>query len=263
MFLAVKKAMKLKPFIALFLLTTLSSLSFAAPKKEIILGFGGGYSLALDRTLREYEYDWSQLLYFKEKGKMKYSFSGNVQYYFTPRWGLQLELSQQKGSYFSHLEWYAGICWDGVIREINHIEEPYWETWSLSSLSLSAIFVWRRSLKQKIYPYLSAGGGIYIFSADKERVLYRWRLGGKKWREKIRISGGLKYQLGGRLALNLRIFGETIFRRSVGYGGVLDVGPEQFDADLYLFNKEIYRVGKVLDKTFSYGGFDICLEFRL
>ncbi len=254
--------MKIKSLIAAFLLIILSSLSFAVKKREIIIGFGGGYSLSLQGTLHKDEYDWPQLLYFKEQGKMKHSLSANIQYYFTPMLGLQLEFSQQKGSYFSHLEWYGKEIGNDIY-EINHIEEPYWETWSLSSLTLSALITWRRSPNQKIYPYISAGGGIYIFSADKERVLYRWRLGSKKWREKIRIGGGLKYRISGRLGLNLRIFGETIFRRSVGYGQTLYIGPDQFDFESYLYMKEIYRVGRVLDKTFSYGGFDVSLEFRL
>lgn len=82
--------MKIKSLIAAFLLIILSSLSFAVKKREIIIGFGGGYSLALQGTL-QYEYNYPKLIYFKEKGKMKHSLSANVQYYFTPTWGLQLE----------------------------------------------------------------------------------------------------------------------------------------------------------------------------
>jgi hypothetical protein len=254
--------MKLKPLIAAFLLTTLPSISFAVQKREIIIGFGGGYSIALDRTLREYEYDYPLLIYFKEKGKLEHSLSADIQYYFTPMWGLQLEFTQQKGRYFSHLEWYGQDMGD-YIYPINHIEEPYWERWTLSSLTLSALIAWKRSSNQKIFPYASLGGGIYVFSADNERVMYRWRLGGKKWREKIKIGAGLKYRLNKRLGLNLRIFAETILRRSVGYGNVLYIGPHQFDFESYLYMKEVYRVGRVLVKTFSYGGFDIRLEFKL
>lgn len=254
--------MKLKPLIAAFLLIGLPSLSFAAKKREIIIGFGGGYSLALQGTLREYEYDYPLLIYFKEKGKLEHSLSANVQCFFTPTLGLQLEFNQQKGSYFSHLEWYGKDLGE-YIYKINHIEEPYWETWSLSSLTISALIAWRRSPRQKIYPYISAGGGIYIFSADEERVLHRWRLGGKKWREMIKIGAGLKYLINGRLGLNLRVFGEIIYRRSVGHGQTLYIGADQFDFEFFFYEKEIARVGKVIDRTFSYGGFDISLEFRL
>ncbi len=256
--------MKLKLPLAAYLLISLSCLSFAAKKREIIIGFGGGYSLTLQGTLKEYEYDYPQLIYFKEKGKLKHSLSANIQYFFTPRWGLQVEFSHQKGSYFSHLEWYGKAVREGeYIYEINHIEKPYSETWSLSSLMMSALFTWRRSPKQKIYPYASVGGGIYILSADEKLILQRWRLGIKKWREKIKIGAGLKYRINGRIGLNLRIFGETIWRRSVGHGQSLYVGPDQFDFELFFYTKEIARVGRVVDKTFAYGGFDISLEFRL
>ena len=63
--------MKIKPLIAAFLLIILPSLSFAAKKREIIIGFGGGYSLALQATLYEEKYDFPKLIYFKEKGEIE------------------------------------------------------------------------------------------------------------------------------------------------------------------------------------------------
>lgn len=262
--------MRLKSFIAItaFFLITLPSLSFASKKREIIIGFGGGYSLALQGKMK-YEYDFPKEIYFKEKVSMKHSLSANIQYYFTSMWGLQLEFSQQKGRYFSHLEWYGKFFPNPFpppeyfYTEINHIEKPYRETWSLSSITLSVFIVWRRSPNQRIYPYASAGGGIYILSGDEKRIRQRWRLGIKKLREKIKIGAGLKYRLSARWGLNLRIFVETYWRRSVGYGERLYIGSDQFDFELYLLLKEIARVGEVIEKTFSSGGIDISLEFKL
>jgi len=72
---------------AAILLITLPSVSLASKKKEIILGFGAGYSLALDATLQKIEYDFSEQdeFYFQEQGRMKHRLSFNVQYFFNKR----------------------------------------------------------------------------------------------------------------------------------------------------------------------------------
>lgn len=266
--------MKFKSITAAALLIILPSLCHSSGKKEIYLGFGAGYSLALTGALR-YEYDFPNEIYFKEKGNMKHCLNINVQYFFSRRLGLQLELGHQKASYFSHLEWYGVWVPDGIpdpppldpaddiYTEINHIEDPYWETCSLSSLTVSLIWAGRRYLDKKIYPYAFAGVGLYILNGDKDRVLDRWRLGIKKWNEKIKIGGGLKYRLSSELGLNLRIFGETIRRRSLGERYTLYVGPEQFDYLYYKYENKIGRTGKVLVNTFTYVGIDLSLEFRL
>ncbi len=193
---------------------------------------------------------------------MERCLGANVQYFFNREWGLQLEFNHQKGSYFSHLEWYR-IESEGETIEINHIEEPWWKTWELSSLSLSVLYVWRRSPKQRIIPYAFIGGGLYLLSADKELVLNRWRLGPKKTGTKLKLGGGLKYRVGGKLLLNLKIFGENIYRRTVGYEQVTYVGPEQFDGYYYLMTHKINRMGRAISKIFSHLGINLSLEFRL
>ena len=261
---------------AAILLITLPSVSLASKKKEIILGFGAGYSLALDAIFQKIEYDFSEQdeFYFQEQGRMKHRFSFNVQYFFNKQWGIQLEFSQQKASYFSHLEWYGKWVPTGKpppapsreYIEINHIEEPYWENWNLTSLTLSLLIAGRRYLNQKLYPYLSVGAGLYFLSADEELVLNRWRLGPKKRGRKLKIGGGFKYRLSSKLGLNLRIFAETIRRREGGYRESLWVGLDQFNLDIYLDEGKIVRYdyrGKVFENTFTYGGIELSLEFKL
>lgn len=243
-------------------LLILPALSLGSKKREIILGFGGGYSLPIDATLKSYEYNFPNLLYFKEQGKMEHCLSANVQYFFNRKLGLQLEFSHQKASYFSHLEWYGRLQGDEIF-EINHIEEPYWKTWKLSSLTLSLLFAWRHHQSQRMYPYASIGIGLYFLNANKELVLNRWRLGPKKNGSKAKLGGGLKYRLSSKLMLNLKIFAETTYRRRADYGELLYVGSEQFDFYYYLIENKIARVGQVIVKTFSYGGIDLSLEFRL
>lgn len=193
---------------------------------------------------------------------MEHCLSANVQYFFNREFGVQLEFSHQKASYFSHLEWY-GIQLDTGIIEINHIEEPYWKTWKLSSLTLSLLKVWRRNPNQRIFPYILGGFGLYLINADKEMVLNRWRLGPKKTGTKLKLGGGLKYRIGAKLMLNLKIFGENIYRRTVGDERGLYVGPEQFDSNYYLITSKINRMGRAITKTFSCAGIDLSLELRL
>jgi hypothetical protein len=238
----------------------------AAKKREIILSFGGGYSLGLEAALSKNEIFYTDQIYFKEQARMKQCFNLNLQYFFNLKLGAQLELSHQQASYFSHLEWYGQWVkdWSGYIYiEINHIEEPYWERWSISSIGLSVISPWRRSINQRLYPYISGGVGLYLLSGDEDRVLNRFRLGPKKTQTKYKISGGLKYRLGTKMNLNLRIFGETIKRYRRGYLYSLNYGPDQFDLEWYLNEGKIARVGSAIIPSYSYGGIDISLEFKL
>jgi hypothetical protein len=193
---------------------------------------------------------------------MEYCLGANVQYFFNREFGLQLEFSHQKASYFSHLEWYGIESETGII-EINHIEEPYWKTWKLSSLTLSLLKVWRRNPDQRIFPYVFGGFGLYLISADKEMVLNRWRLGPKKAGTKVKLGGGLKYRIGAKLMLNLKIFGENFYRRTVGYERSVYVGPDQFDSYYFLTANKITRMGEAIMKTFSCAGIDLSLELRL
>ena len=100
-------------------------------------------------------------------------------------------------------------------------------------------------------------------SADKELVLNRWRLGPKKTGSKLKLGGGLKYRIGGKLLLNLNIFGENIYRRTVGYERHTYVGSEQFDSYYYLITNKINRMGRAITKIFSYLGINLSLELRL
>mgnify|MGYP001055322937 CR=1 FL=1 len=250
-------------------LLILCPLCIAAKKREIILSFGGGYSLGLDPALNKNEILYEDEIYFKEQARMKQCLNLNLQYFPNPRMGFQLELSHQQASYFSHLEWYGQWVEDRSSPtgysyiEVNHIEEPYREQWSISSVGLSVIAPLRRRIDQRLYPYISGGAGFYLLSGDKDRLLNRFRLGPKKTQIKYKISGGLKYRLGSKMNLNFRIFGEMIKRYRRGYLFVPYNGPEQFDLEWYLSEGKIGRVGMAIVGTYAYGGIDLNLEFKL
>lgn len=254
-------------FLVSFLI--LCPLCTAAIKREIILSFGGGYSLSFDSVFNKTEIFYADEIYFKEKARMKQCFNLNLQYFFNVKLGAQLELSHQEASYFSHLEWYGLWVQDPysptgyTYIDINHIEQPYWERWSISSIGLSVISPWRKYVNQRLYPYISGGVGLYLLSGDQDRVLSRFRLGPRKTQTKYKISVGLKYTLNSKLNLNLRIFCEMIkrYRRAYTYG--IYNGPEQFDLEWYLSEGKIARVGRALIPSYSYGGIDISLEFKL
>jgi len=275
--------MKPKSFLVIVIsLLILPSLCQAGKKREIIFGFGAGYSLGIDGSLRKYEFDETyrdslglyeyKLLYFKEQAEMKYCLNFNIQYFFNKRFGLQLEFNQQKASYFSHLKWYGSLYPDGIpdtqypaqdiYTEINHIEEPYSKPWSLSSLTLSLIHPFWTFGNQRTCAYISGGAGFYLLSGDKEFVLNRFRLGPKKMSYKFKIGGGFKHQLSPKLGLNLRIFIESIIRYS-RRGYALFYGPDQFDLDWYLSEGKIGRVMGAIVRSYTYGGIDLSLEFKL
>lgn len=252
-------------FFALFILCPLCT---AAIKREIILSFGAGYSFGLDSSLNKNEIFYADQIYFKEMARMKECFNLNLQYFFNLKLGAQLELSHQEASYFSHLEWYGVLLEDPSSPtgyryiEVNHIEQPYWERWSISSIGLSVISPWRKYVNQRLYPYISGGVGLYRLSGDQDRALDRFRLGPRKTQIKYKISGGLKYTLNSKLNLNLRIFCEMI-RRYSGFRYALYNGPEQFDLEWYLNEGKIARVAGAIVSSYTYGGIDISLEFKL
>ncbi len=266
--------MRLRSFITTALIVLLPLTSFASTKKEIILGFGLGYSGALDSTLIEWEYDFTERneMYFKEKGEMKNNKSVYAQYFFTHRLGLELEFRQQNASYFSHLEWFGRWIPDPLspnvesYMAINHIEEPYWKDWSLSSLTLCFVYAQRQYLKQRFYLHLFAGFGFYFINADEDLVLNRWKLGPKKSRECMKLGGGLKYRFGSKLTLNLKVFGEFLVRgKMLGSTNKLYVGYDQFDLIIYMEENKIVRSGyrNIFARSFTYGGINLSLEFRL
>ncbi len=275
--------MKTKAALVIVSVLILSSPCLAVKKREIILGFGGGYSLGLDGSLRKHEFDetyvdpleWCEykLLYFKENSEMKQYLNFNIQYFFNIRYGIQLEFNRQKASYFSHLKWYGSMSPDGVpdpqnpasdnYTEINHIEEPYQKPWSLSSLTLSFIFNIKKFASQRTYPFVSAGAGLYLLSGDKDLVLNRFRLGPKSFGLKMKFSGGFKHQLNSKLGLNLRIFLESIQRYRLGRELGLYYGPDQFDFEWYLLEGKIGRVMAAIVRSYTYGGIDLSVEYKL
>ncbi len=271
-FLQLIKAVKLKSFIFAALVVLFPLISSAAPKKEIILGFGLGYSGSFDATLQEQEYDYTEHneMYFKERGKVKNNLSVYAQYFFTPRFGLELEFRRQNGSYFSHLEWFGRWIPDPLAPggesyiPINHIEEPYRKDWSVSSLTLCFIYAYRQYTGKKFYPYLSVGFGYHFLSADQEMVLNRWKLGPEKSGNCMKFAVGLRYRFTSKLALNLKIFGESIIR-APRRRGTTYVGHDQFNFYVYMETNEVVRSWhrNLLAGFFSHGGINLNLEFRL
>lgn len=261
-------------FISLFLI--LPPFILAAKKREIILSFGAGYSVSLDSASRRFEFDYRDepptLIYFKENAGMKDSLNFNLQCFFTTNWGVQLELSRQKASYFCHLEWYGkwinAPTWDDPERqvyiEINHIEEPYRKPWTVSSATLSMLFAQRYSGRQRMYPYFFAGAGLYLLSGDEDLVLNRFRYGPKKMNTKIKFGAGLKYRLNQKLGLNLRTFCDSCRRYTTARSGYFRyVGADQFDFEWYMSEGKIGRIGRAIVRTLSYVGIDLSLEFWL
>jgi opacity protein-like surface antigen len=257
---------KLKSFITAALLVFFPLTSFASPKKEIILGFGLGYSGSFDATLQEQEYDYTEFneMYFKERGKMKNNLSFYAQYFFTKRLGLELEFKRQNGSYFSHLEWYGRWITDLDYVAVNHIEDPYRKDWSVSSFALCFIYAYRQYTGQKLYPYISVGLGLHLFNADQGLVLNRWKLGPKKSGECVKLGVGLRYRFTSKLALNFKVFGESLLRVRDSQGTTY-VGHDQFNFDIYMETNEVVRSWhrNLTARTFTLGGINLSLEFRL
>jgi len=264
--------MRLKSFLTAALIVFFPLISLASTKKEIILGFGIGYSGSLDATLQEWEYDYTEHneLYFKERGKMKNNLSFYAQYFFTHKFGLELEFRRQNASYFSHLEWYGRWIFYPLAPEgesytaINHIEKPYWKDWSVSSLTLCFIYAYRQYTGQKLYPYISVGLGFHFLSADQELVLNRWKLGPKKSGECVKFGVGLRYRFTSKLALNLKVFGESLLR-GLRYQGTTYVGHDQFNFYVYMETNEVVRSWhrNLTVRAFTHCGINLSLEFRL
>ena len=265
--------MKLIVFRVLVVLFMFPVICFSLNKKRLVLGFGGGYSFSLDATLdnRIYNFPNRQII-FEEEGKLKHSFSLNVQYHFSQMIGLQLEYSQQKASYFSHLKWYGlwlgrgnDINNPGDYTPINHFEEPYRESWGINAFTLSLLFNYPQSYRQKIIPYISAGIGYHFLTGDQELVLDRFRLAPKKSGGSVKIGLGFKYWFSSKIGLNLMLFVHGL-RRPNRFTGlhsndVLYIGPRQFDLDAYFEQNRILRIPDVWESSFSYIGLSFGLEF--
>ncbi len=251
------------PFVfMLFSLAIVPSFSHAAKKRgPIIVGIGGGYSFFLDSGLKTYEVYHSKLIYFSEQLNLMNTFNLYVQYFPWRGFGFQLEFDHQRASYNSDLKWYGHPESDGEIIEINHIEEPYKETWSLSSITASILYALTLRYNEKIRPYISAGIGYYFTNGNDERFYYRTRLGPEKSGNIVKLGLGFKYQITPKIGINFRGVGGTIWRREYGFGEMMFVGPEQFDYKIYEETGKIVRVERLLVNSFTYLGIVLSLEY--
>ena len=237
--------------------------SLAAKRGPIILGMGGGYSFILDSGLRAYEVYHPKLIYFSEQLNLSQNVNFHVQYFPWRGFGFQLDYDHQRASYKSDLKWYGHPTPDGKIVEINHIEEPYKETWSLSSVTVSVLYALTLRQNEKIRPYISVGFGYYFTSGDEDRFYNRSRFGPEKNGSVVKLGLGMKYQITPKIGLNLRGVGSTILRRGYGYAETMYVGPEQFNYEIYAITGSIVRVEKVLVSSFTFLGIVLSLEFTL
>ncbi len=259
--------MKQKMSIVLFIIILLPHYSRAAPVRPIfILGLGSGYSMIMDGHMRSNEYVFDTLIDFKEKLRLKNLWKFSIQAYVLGDFGIEVEYTHQKASYFSDLKWY-GWWFSGGIEPvyipINHIEDPYWSPWSLNSYSVGLIIGGNRPLFGELFPYVTAGIGSYKIKGDPELFLYRTRLGSITQGMTIKISGGVRHRILPFLGLNLRISGITIRSNESRLGESLYMGSEQLDIKRYTQTGQIFRMGDVLAKTFTYLSIEINLEIIL
>jgi opacity protein-like surface antigen len=246
-----------------FLLAILPHHSVAAKRGPIILGIGGGYSFFLDSGLSSYEVYHPKLIYFSEQLNLTNNFNLYVQYFPWRGFGFQLEFDHQKANYHSDLKWYGQLTPDGRIIEVNHIEEPYKEAWSFSSITASILYALSLRQNEKIRPYLSAGIGYYFSGGDDERFYFRTRLGPEKSGNLVKLGLGVKYQITPKIAINLKGVGATVWRREYGYGEMMYMGPDQFDFEIYMRAGKIVRREILLVNSFTYLGIILSLEYTL
>jgi hypothetical protein len=246
-----------------FVLVILPHYSFPSKRGPIILGIGGGYSFFLDSGLRSYEIYHSKLIYFSEQLNLANNFNLYIQYFPWLGFGFQLEFDHQRANYHSDLNWYGHPTLDGKIIEINHIEEPFKETWSLSSITASILYTLTLRRNEKMRPYISAGIGYYFSSGDDERFYYRTRLGPEKSGNMVKLGLGVKYQLTPKIAINFKGVGGTVWRKEYGYGEIMYVGPEQFNIEIYAETGMLVRREILLVNSFTYLGIILSLEYTL
>ena len=237
--------------------------SFAAKRGPIIIGAGAGYSFFLDSGLRSYEIYHPRLIYFSEQLDLKHNINCYAQYFPWLGFGFQFEFDHQEGGYRSDWKWYGYCKPDGEIIEIDHIEEPFKENWSLSSLAVSVLYVLNLRRHEKVRPYISAGVGYYFSSGDKELFFDRSRLGPKKSGNLIKLGLGVKCQITPDIGLNIRGVGSTIWRREYGYGEILYMGPDQFDIDIYMGTGQLVRQGSLIAGSFTFLGVVLSLEYTI
>jgi len=260
--------MKQKMLPVLFIILLLPHFSTAASVRPIfILGLGSGYSMIADGKMRSNEYVFDTLIDFKEKLRLKNLWSFNLQAYFLPDFGIQVEYKHQKASYFSDLKWYG--WWDTtelipVYVPINHLEDPTWSQGSLKSFSAAFIIGGNRPLFGELFPYATTGIGFHKIQGDRQGFLNRTRLGSINPGMTVKISGGVRYRIFPFLGINLKISGETLWGKHGRIGMENHYrGPEQFDLGLYYQTGEIFRTEQALVKAFTYLSVEINLEIIL
>jgi len=247
-----------------FFLAVIPSLSHAAKKRgPIILGIGGGYSFFFDSGLKTYEVYHPKLIYLSEQLKLRNNFNFHIQYFPWYGFGFQLEFDHQRASYNSDLAWYGHAGPNGRIIEINHIEEPFQETWSMSSITASILYVLTLRYNVKIRPYVSAGIGYYFTSGNEERFYYRTRLGPEKKGNLVKLGLGVKYQITPKIGINFRGVGATVWRREYGFNEILYRGSGQFDYLIYAETGKIVRAERLFVNSFTYLGITLSLEYTL
>lgn len=259
--------MKQKMLIVLFILLLLPHFStYASVRPIFILGLGNGYSMIMDGKMRSNEYVFDTLIDFKEKLRLKNLWRFSIQAYILGDFGIEVEYTHQKASYFSDLKWY-GWWSSGEIQPvyipINYFEDAYWTQWSLNSYSVGFIIGGDRPLFGELFPYATAGIGSYKIKGDPELFLHRTRLGSITQGMTIKISGGVRHRILPFLGLNLRISGITIRSNKSRLGESLYMGPEQLNIERYSQTGQIFRMGGVLAKTFTYLSIEIDLEIIL
>ncbi len=238
----------------------------ASVRPIFIIGLGSGYSSIMDGRMRSNEYEFESLIDFKEKLRLKNLWRFSIQAYVLGDFGIEVEYTHQKASYFSELKWYGWWYLGGfepVYIPINHFEDAYWSQWSLNSYSIGLIIGGNRPLFGELFPYATAGIGSYKIKGDPELFLYRTRLGSITQGTTIKIGGGVRHRILPFLGLNLRISGITIRSHASRLGESLYMGPEQFNIERYSKTGQIFRIGDVLAKTFTYLSIEINLEIIL
>ena len=236
--------------------------SFAAAKRgPIVIGIGGGYSFFLDSGLRSYEVYHPKLIFFSEQLDLRNNWNFHVQYFPWRGFGFQLEYDHMNAGYRSNLKWYGHLTSDGEIIEVDHIEEPYKETWSMSSITASILYALTLRSDAKLRPFISAGIGYYFMSGDTERFYYKTSLGYKKNGNLVKLGLGVKYRVAPKIGINFRGVGGTVWRRVYGSGGIGYRGPHQFDYTVYMNTGKIVREERVIVNSFTFLGVVLSLEY--
>lgn len=260
----IKRRRSVFPLLTLLILFFVPSLSRAEKRRgPIVLGVGVGYSFFLDSGLSSYEVYHTRLIYFSEQLSLKNNINLYAQYFPWRGFGFQLEFDHQIGGYHSDLDWYGHLASDGRIIEIGHIEEPYKERWTISSITASILYALILNQNGGIRPYISAGAGLYFSHGDDERFYQRTRLGPKKSGSQVKLGLGVKYRITSTVGINLKGVAGTVWRRGSGWGNTVYFGPEQFDYDLYAKTGKIVRRDILIARTYSYLGIMMGLEFTL